>query len=434
MEATLNAVTWSPRLQRLALWIQHNHRSQFTPAELAIAIGSRRHANETIVEGTKVGLLRRVGNLLLSCAGFVESVPIRAPEAAGQVVVEPSPPPASDSLNSKANSFRGPTFLAPNVAALQLERLQHKRTEYNNVDSRIDRNCNSRIADSGNSRIDKSVNSRIAISVDSRIAEGGVSEYPFSEGKRDTEETRDQRVREEEEVKITSKASRTRRARTTGTTPRQLQLKAQVRSIIRTGGTQAPPDSMRAYGLAVAYERALATYTNQPGLRYLKGRVAPGEPNWGNWLRAAQVADDMGVDYDTFVRAQFWAFDRWYSRAPKPQELGSTRSEQNAGERVRQFFEAAERGEVDVERRIVGLQRSVIDTTTARGRRKANISVPRDQRFAYAQRQLHTLMRNYDCSEEQILRTFCTKPGAYFDREWLQENPTYRRLLAAGEV
>jgi hypothetical protein len=193
-------------------------------------------------------------------------------------------------------------------------------------------------------------------------------------------------------------------------------------------------DAAKAYGVAVAYEEQLGVYLCKPTLRYLKGRVAPGQPNFGVWQRAAAIADELGMDYATFVRSQFWAFHAWYNRAPKPQELCSRQSNQAAPERARQFLAAIANGTVDARTPVIGKQREIVDTTTARGR--AASRVDSDTKFRHSEQQLRTLMKNFGVDEEQAIRTFAKGATAsvYFDRDWLKQNTTYQRLVAAGEI
>lgn len=194
--------------------------------------------------------------------------------------------------------------------------------------------------------------------------------------------------------------------------------------------------SLKAYGIATTYERHLGEYLHRPALKYITGRVAPGQPNYTNWARAAVVADALGVDYEIFMRAQFWAFDQWFSRAPKPQELGSTKSEKSAVERTRMFLEEVRTGAVDPARPILSKQRSIDDTTTARGRQRAATTTTRTVKFEQAERTLRAFMKNYDATEEEVLRLFArgNQASTYFDREWLKQNPTYQRLVADGQL
>jgi exonuclease V gamma subunit len=222
--------------------------------------------------------------------------------------------------------------------------------------------------------------------------------------------------------------------------------KAQARRVIASHTTSpvalslgGEADSSRAYGIAVAFEELFGVFIGKPTLRFLKGH-ALGQfhqhQNFAHWLRAANIADELGVGYLTFIKAQFWAFNAWYGRAPKPHELGSRTGKNDSAERVRQFLEAVASGTVDPERAIQSKTREVVDTTTARGRSTARTKVDPALKAQHSEAQLRSLMKNYAMSEEDIFRTFAKGANAYvyFDRKWMLDHPTYQRLRAAGEL
>jgi hypothetical protein len=180
----------------------------------------------------------------------------------------------------------------------------------------------------------------------------------------------------------------------------------------------------RAYGMATAYEEALGQYQSNPTLHFIKhDMMQPGHKMHEVWVRAVQLADQLGVSYTEYVRAQFWAFDQWFSRAPKPYELASYKTKVPAQERVRLYMEALAKGELEADKKIINKVRSAPKVT-------------RSVKFSFSERQMQQFMKNYGASEEQILKTFAKGKQAnlYFDREWLLQNPTYQRLKTTGEV
>jgi len=204
-----------------------------------------------------------------------------------------------------------------------------------------------------------------------------------------------------------------------------------VRGMLR-GGLAAPPvaveqqrQQLAAYSMAVAYESILATYSHSPAKRAFYGRIVPGQRNYTVWLRAAELADALKADYETFVRAQFFAFDQWFSRAPKPWELGSTKSKNNAAVRYWNFLKQ----NPDVE--VASKQQAVVDTTTPSGRRQA-LSTSRAARFSASERALQVMMKNYKCTAERIFALFETEASAasVFDTEWLSENALWKQVHA----
>ena len=134
---------------------------------------------------------------------------------------------------------------------------------------------------------------------------------------------------------------------------------------------------------------------------------------------AVSMATDLGVSFETFVKAQFYCFDKWYSRNPKPHEICTPK----APGRVETYLREVDSGVTSKDR-----------TVTSKVMAAPKIS--KDVKFASSERQLRTLMKNWNLSEEDVFRKFATGLYVfqYFDREWLRQNATYQRLKAAGEV
>lgn len=139
-------------------------------------------------------------------------------------------------------------------------------------------------------------------------------------------------------------------------------------------------------------------------------------------LRAVEFAQELGVDYAVYVRAQFWAFDEWFGRAPKLHELASFNTQVPAKKRVELFQAEIREGRINRDR---GIRRAAS---------APKVSV--EARMDNSERQLRRFMKNYGESEEEILFRFAagTAANLYFDREWLRENSTYQRLRAEGKL
>jgi hypothetical protein len=163
----------------------------------------------------------------------------------------------------------------------------------------------------------------------------------------------------------------------------------------------------KAYALALAYEDQLGVYRNQPTLKYLKGIVRPGDRSYDVWLRAAIQADQLGVSYKFYVKAQFYWFDEWFSRAPKPYEMASFKTKLNSKERVRLYEQEISKGQANPDRKVLGRVRTAP-------------KISQSVRFTQSARQLASLMKNYEATEEEILKVFAKGKQAalYFDRGW----------------
>ena len=82
----------------------------------------------------------------------------------------------------------------------------------------------------------------------------------------------------------------------------------------------------KGYAVALAYEEQLGVYLGKPALKFLGNNPRAKNRNEDCWIRAAQHAESLLVSYETYVRAQFWSFDKWFSRHPKPYEIASHRT------------------------------------------------------------------------------------------------------------
>jgi hypothetical protein len=184
-------------------------------------------------------------------------------------------------------------------------------------------------------------------------------------------------------------------------------------------------DRARAISMAQTFTAARRTYQAHRSSfeTGISPKMRPGCREWTHCLQAARHAESLGVDYEMYVRAQFFWFDSWFLRAPRFWELTSVRGRYNALERVRAYQREIAAGRVDPTRTLVGRQRV---------QPKISMAV----RIQQGDRALRALMASHKATEEQVLRTFAsgTQGALYFDPCWLKQNATYRRLREAGEL
>lgn len=214
------------------------------------------------------------------------------------------------------------------------------------------------------------------------------------------------------------------------------ELQAQAKRVIKSSPKDSPSkpqvrietdlaveaDNGRIYAMAAIYEDQLQRYKNNPYLRAFRGNMLS-ERVRQRLLDAALLAEEVGVSYETYVKAQFWAFDRWYNSKPNIHNLCAKKGKVPSKKRVQLYLEAVRREEVVAEAYIHGPTRPTP---------KVSLSA----RFQNSENQLRRFMKNYNATEEEILCRFATRETAnlYFDREWLRENETYQRLLREGRL
>lgn len=175
--------------------------------------------------------------------------------------------------------------------------------------------------------------------------------------------------------------------------------------------------------MAQTFAMHSAMYKSTRHVGFSHSRLKPGDRMWAHALKAAQQAEEIGVDYDTYVRAQFYWFDQWFLKAPRFWEITSLKGRYNAVERVRAYQREVAAGKLDPKRVVTG-------------RVRAAPKIPASVRLQQGARTLRALMATHRASEEQILRSFASGPQAalYFDQAFLKQNPTFQRLRAAGQI
>lgn len=181
-------------------------------------------------------------------------------------------------------------------------------------------------------------------------------------------------------------------------------------------------EKAKVVSMAHTYEQLLRSYKNNSFLGVIKPEYLESDSKtYEEWLRAALQAEQLGVSYETYVKAQFYCFDKWFSRPPKPYELASYKTKCNAMERVKIYEREILIGNISSNTRIIK-------------REIAAPKIPKNQKFLQCDRTLRTMMKNYDATEEEIFKVFGKDDQAflYFDREWLQGNPTYIRMKSIG--
>ena len=193
----------------------------------------------------------------------------------------------------------------------------------------------------------------------------------------------------------------------------------------------------KANKMARAYEDALGVYQNNPTLKYLKGWIQRDSKNFSTWLRAALLAEQLDMSYDLFVKAQFYWYDKWFSKSPRPFEIASYKTKVNALERAKNFISEAAKGKINLDKPVVGRVRGSYTHNKRTGKiRFTDDNVAKRVKFENSQIQLQTLMKNYNASEESILKVFAkgTQATLYFDKDWLNQNKTYQKLKEQGDL
>jgi hypothetical protein len=170
----------------------------------------------------------------------------------------------------------------------------------------------------------------------------------------------------------------------------------------------------KIYLMKYAYEDMLKSYTHSPFLRFFKA-------SWSNGthvrvqsflLKAATLADQYEVEYFTFVKAQFYWFDKWFRRAPYVYELSGQSGKFPASKRLVEYLALDRAGKInnEISSPVVPQRKRAVDPNKLD---KANLKT------------LNDLCKAYRLTEEEALTKFA--PAGLFDLEWLKKRKQEKR-------
>lgn len=192
-------------------------------------------------------------------------------------------------------------------------------------------------------------------------------------------------------------------------------LKNLAKTTLKTKESIITLEARKILEISLEYEKALSSYLNKPTLKFLKRQKG----YTGIWKRAVSHAEIAGLNFENYIKAQFYYFNKWFKRAPKPIECASTTSQLNSLERAKMF-------------KLAFGEKAAFNLNE----RSEATSPSSEVKGIYAAQQLQVFMRNYGMSEEEVFRTFAKGNDGflYFDKEWLLNNQTYRKLKETGEI
>jgi hypothetical protein len=194
--------------------------------------------------------------------------------------------------------------------------------------------------------------------------------------------------------------------------------KAREKALKKARGDKLTGRIDKTTAMAYAYEAVFSEYHHKPAMKFIKdGKVDPKKRSATYFRQAAELADSVRADYETFVRAQFYWMHEWFGRECKTHELRGRFGGFPAVDRYRQY------------RKLVA-KKEISGRVSATSLGVAHIS---DRELdTINEKRLNRLMRLWDMDEEEVLIAFSTE--GIFDEEWLSENEVYQRLSEEGRL
>jgi len=218
---------------------------------------------------------------------------------------------------------------------------------------------------------------------------------------------------------ITSNTVSRARARVNVNNLKIAKKEEEVKSILSGETASGDDETAKCWLMAKVYEQQLREYRNKPYMVFFKKSELSRQTKTV-LKRACAFADELGVDFTTYVRAQFWWFDTNFSQAPELHYLASSRSKFNAKERVKVFLQEASTTQL---------------MKPVRSREMVPPKWNNSAKFDQCDVVLKRMMTNYKLTEEEVFKAFKGHSiDLFFDSAWLKQNETYKRLRAAGEV
>ncbi len=176
-------------------------------------------------------------------------------------------------------------------------------------------------------------------------------------------------------------------------------------------------DESKYWSMAKTFEGYVRVYKNKPFLKVFKDTLSPSSKR--TLKKACEIAESLKIDYDTYVRAQFWWFDKCFSIAPKLHQLASGGKTCTPKVRAEQYLEHIEKFSVANKGQIV---------SKAVPAPKQDKSVKHEM----CEANLNRMMQTYNKTEAEIYAAFNGKSlELFFDGEWLAQRPVYVAMKAA---
>jgi len=199
------------------------------------------------------------------------------------------------------------------------------------------------------------------------------------------------------------------------TQDRLAKVKQQMASRKGKPAVVVDPQVKSALKLAFVYERVLGEYWHNKTLRFFTrlSEVGIKPTTLGQLKKAAVLAEQLEVDHETYVRAQFYWFHKWFRRRPKIMEMCSTSTgRHNAVWRVREYLK--------------------VQGGSVHSKEMPRETVPFEKLDKINGKRLEQLVQAWGKSPTEIIQIFAH--SGVFDQRWLEKNETYRRLLSAGKL
>ena len=175
-------------------------------------------------------------------------------------------------------------------------------------------------------------------------------------------------------------------------------------------------EKIKAIEMSMIYEDIFSRYIHNPTYKFIKKSTSEStkQRHLTCFLKAAKIAEENNVSYQTYIEAQFYYLHQWLHRPPRPSELISSTSGFDSRKRLREYLKLSK------------LQRN------------QDISSPVISRPAISKKDLEKinmkrlkeLQKTWNMGEIEIFTNF--SHSGMFDIEWLNKQAAYQSLKEGG--
>jgi len=184
-------------------------------------------------------------------------------------------------------------------------------------------------------------------------------------------------------------------------------------------------EQLRVRNLLLLFEMLVGEYKHQPTLRIFSSKVAERVKRGNETVmrKVGELADELEIDQETYLRAQFYWFDKWFHKAPTLRDLTSTTGKFPATQRALSYVELQKAG------------KTPNSVTSCVLPPKYTKDLLTDQKLdKINQTRLTDLCQQYQLSEDACLTRFA--PAGLFDLTWLKQckKAAFERLRGEGRL
>jgi hypothetical protein len=179
-------------------------------------------------------------------------------------------------------------------------------------------------------------------------------------------------------------------------------------------------DDVKVFNMINAYRRMLGEYYHNPKMNYQihLSSINKKHRGYNHYLKAANLAEARKLDYETYLKGQFYWFDLWFNRAPKTFEIGGGSGTLPAALRIEKYLDVLKDG-----------KNPVIKSVAIPVEKMKPVELDKINK-----KQLEVLQRNWEMDERDIYLHFAVGIESAFNFEWLKTRPVYLDLLKEGLV